>query len=133
MTKVTRTLTAVGLSVAIPLGALCAPLVHAHPDDVDTDHHRAHEVHAHFTGHSTLSTFPDGARFDDHEGERAVYLQLFVAVPQASFDTPAAAVTCFDLGAPAESPARHSLRVVHGHDPPTLTSLPSRAPPAFPS
>lgn len=127
--SVIRTLTAVGLSVAIPLGALSAPFVHAHLDELDTDHHRAHEIHAHFSGHSSLPTFPDGAILDDHEAERAVYLQVFVAVAQASFDVPAAVVTTWQLGTPAEAPARHSLRIVHGHDPPFVGSVASRAPP----
>ena len=119
--------------MAIPLGALSAPLVHAHLDELDTDHHRAHEIHAHFAGHSSLPTFPGGARLDDHEAERAVYLQVFVAVAQASFDVPAAVVTTWQLDTPAEAPACHSLRIVHGHDPPFVGSLASRAPPAFPS
>ena len=131
--SVIRTLTAVGLSLAIPLGALSAPLVHAHPDEFDTDHHRAHEIHAHFTGHSPLPTVPDGARLDDHEAERAISLQVFVAVAQASFDGLAAALPSLQLGTPAEAPAHHSLRIVHGHDPPCISSLGSRAPPAFPS
>ena len=128
-----RTLTAVGLSVAIPLGALSAPLVHAHPDQHDSDHHRAHEIHAHVSGHASLPTFPDGARLDDHEAERAVSLQLFVAVAQTSFDVPPAAITTWKLGTPAETPAPYSLLIVHGHDPPFIGSLGSRAPPAFPS
>ncbi len=143
--SVIRTLTAVGLSVTIPLGALSAPLVHAHLDELDTDHHRAHEIHAHVAGHSSLptalpTTLPtvlptttDGLRLDDHDAERAVSLQLFVAVAQASFDVPAAVVASSQLGTPAEAPARHSLRIVHGHDPPFVGSLASRAPPAFPS
>lgn len=122
-------LTAVGLSVAIPLGALSAPFVHAHLDELDTNHHRAHEIHAHFSGHSSLPTFPDGAILDDHEAARVVSLQLFVAVAQASFDVPAAIVTTWQLGTPAEAPARHSLRIVHGHDPPFVGSVASRAPP----
>ena len=141
MNSVIRTLTAVGLSVTIPLGALSAPLVHAHLDELDTDHHRAHEIHAHVTGHSSLPTaLPTalpattaGPHLDDHDAERAVSLQLFVAVAQTSFDVPAAVVASSQLGTPAEAPARHSLRIVHGHDPPFVGSLTSRAPPAFPS
>ena len=141
MNSVIRRLTAVGLSVAIPLGALSAPLVHAHLDELDTDHHRAHEIHAHVTGHSslptalptTLPTTTAGPHLDDHDAERAVSLQLFVAVAQTSFDVPAAVVASSQLGTPAEAPARHSLRIVHGHDPPFVGSLTSRAPPAFPS
>ena len=131
MTKVIRTLTAVGLSVAIPLGALCAPLVHAHVDARETDHHRAHEIHAHVSDHAARSTAPDGSTVQ-HEDEtgRAVYLQLFVSVAHAGFDIPAAVVMSWKhLGAAAESPAHQSLHVVHGHDPPFLRSLSSRAPP----
>lgn len=135
MTEVTRGLTAVALSVALPLGALCAPLVHAHLDDHDGDHHRAHEIHAHVSDHvssdhATHSTAA-GASVDEDESGRAVYLQLFVAVAHASFDAPDAVAMSWDLAAPAESPARHSLHVVHGHDPPFLGSRSSRAPPAF--
>ena len=141
--SVIRTLTAVGLSLAIPLGALSTPLVHAHLDELDTDHHRAHEIHAHIAGHSSRQTFHDGAahageapnaaRLDDHDAERAVYLQVFVAVAPAAFDVPAAVVTTWQLTTPAEAIAPHSLRIVHGHDPPFISSLGSRAPPAFPS
>ena len=130
---VIRTLTAVGLSVTIPLAALSAPLVHAHLDELDTDHHRAHEIHAHVTGHASFPVPHDGAALDDHEAERAVSLQLFVAVAQASFDVPAAVVPVWQLSAPAEAAAHHPLRIVHGHDPPFIGSLGSRAPPAFPS
>ena len=131
MTRVIRAFTAAALSVAIPLGALCAPLVHAHVADGDGDHHGATRIHAHVTGHSPLPVVPGAARIDDHDGDRAVYLQLFVAVAQASLDVPAAVVPSWDLATPAESPARRSLHVVHGHDPPFLTSVPSRAPPVF--
>ena len=103
--------------------------MHAHLDELDTDHHRAHEIHAHVTGHSSLPTSTDGPRFDDHEAERVVSLQLFVAVAQASFDVPPAVVASWQLGTPAETAARHSLRIAHGHDPPLVSSLGSRAPP----
>lgn len=115
----------------MPLGALCAPLVHAHVDGHDADHHPAHEIHAHFSDHSTRSTAAGGPRLQEDETGRPVYLQLFVAVAHACFDIPAAVATSWELGAPAESPARHSLHVAHGHDPPFLRSLQSRAPPAF--
>jgi len=135
MTGVTRSLTAVALSAAIPLGALCAPLVHAHVDGHDADHHGSHEIHAHLSQHShsghPASSTAAAVRVEEDEAGRAVYLQLFVAVAHASFDVPAAVATSWDFPVPAERPARHSLRVVHGHDPPFLTSLPSRAPPAF--
>ncbi|MBI2827924.1 MAG: hypothetical protein HYX77_01470 [Acidobacteria bacterium] len=130
-----QTLSAAVLSVAIPLGALYTPLVHAHVDARDLDHHGAHTIHAHVVYHWTRSTTADQARLNHDETGRAVYLQLFVAVAHASFEVPAAVPTAcdLDLGAPAESPAHphHLLHVVHSHDPPFLRSLPSRAPPAF--
>jgi hypothetical protein len=132
-----RTVTALGLSLAIPLGALTAPLVHAHPDAL-TGHHRAHEIHAHVGGHSSHETshdgvVPDGARLDDHDAERAVSLQWFVAVAPASFDVPAAVVTSPYVDILGEAPAHNPLRIVHGHDPPLIASTGSRAPPVLPS
>ena len=138
-----RTLTAVGLSLAILLGSLSVPLVHAHPDEFNSDHHYANEIHAHVGGHASFHASHDrvasdsvasaGTRLDDHDAERTVSLQLFVAVAQASFDVPAAAVTDWFVNFPAEAAAHHPLRVVHGHDPPFIASTGSRAPPAFPS
>ena len=130
-----RRLTAVVLSLVIPLGSLSAPLVHAHPDAAGTDHHHAPEIHAHVGGHSSLHTayhgaIHDGPRLDDHDAERTVSLQLFVAVAQASFDVPAAAVMTWHLGSPSEAAAHQPVRVVHGHDPPFIASTGSRAPPA---
>ena len=147
-----RTLTAVGLLLAIPLGSLNAPLVHAHPGESGTDHHHTREIHAHVGGHPSAHAVdhgvahdgvahkgvtsdgvaPQGAGLDDHVAERAISLQLFVAVPQASFDVPAAVLTIWRVSAPAEAAAHHPLRVVHGHDPPLIASTGSRAPP-FPS
>ena len=148
-----RTLTAVGLSLVIPLGSLSVPLVHAHPDELRSDHHHANEIHAHLGGHASFHASHDsvasdnvasdsvasdgvastGATLDDHDAERTVSLQLFVAVAQASFDVPAAVVTDWFVNSPAEAAAHHPVRVVHGHDPPFVASTGSRAPPAFPS
>lgn len=131
-----RALTAVGLSLAIPLGALSAPLLHAHAPQLGADHHDSPEIHAHWGGQThghgpRDRVVPEGVERDDHESERAVSLQWFVAVPQASFDVPQGVVTSVDVEVPSESAAHDPLRVVHGHDPPFLPSLGSRAPPAF--
>ena len=138
-----RTLTAVGLSLVIPLGSLSVPLVHAHPDELGSDHHHANEIHAHLGGHASFHTphdnvasdgvAPTGTRLDDHDAERTVSLQLFVAVAQASFDVPAAVATDWFVNSSAEAAAHHPVRVVHGHDPPFVASTGSRGPPAFPS
>ncbi|MDA1183493.1 MAG: hypothetical protein O2930_02465 [Acidobacteria bacterium] len=131
-----RALTAVTLSLAIPLGALSAPLLHAHSPLVGTDHHDAPEIHAHWGGHThghgpRDGVVPGGVELDDRESEGAVSLQLFVAVAQASFDVPPAVVASVDVEVPAEAAAHDPLRVVHGHDPPSLSSTGSRAPPPF--
>ena len=135
-----RTLTAVGLSLAIPLGSLSLPLVHAHPDGPSSDHHHANAIHAHVGGHASHDGVAsgsvtsdglasDGTRLNGHDAERTVSLQLFVAVAPASFDVPAAVITDGFVSFPAEAAAHHPLRVVHGHDPPLIASTGSRAPP----
>ena len=43
---------ALALSLAIPVAALAAPLLHVHPDEHATAHHRGATVHSHWSGHS---------------------------------------------------------------------------------
>jgi hypothetical protein len=128
---VLRTFVALALSVAVQVAAAYAPLVHAHPDDHDTGHHKAHAVHAHVTGHA-LHAHPHGGPAvgeDDHD--RAVFLDSFVAVSAAPLLLSAAVPSVFELADPAEMPAHRTAHVAHGHDPPFHRSLPSRAPPAL--
>jgi hypothetical protein len=106
-------------------------MTHLHDDDLATDHHDPHAVHAHFSGHAVPAPAGDETEFRNLESERTVFLQLFVAVPGASIDVPAASVTAFQLAAPEETAAHLSLQIVHGHDPPVASSVASRAPPAF--
>jgi len=128
---VIRRLVAAGLSVAIPVAALCAPFVHAHPDDHDTDHHRARSIHAHFSSHDSESVSNVGARIGDDDHDRAVFLQVFVAVAAPSFDVSFTIASVFELVAPPEVPAHVWVDAVYGHDPPTVASLVPRAPPAY--
>jgi hypothetical protein len=127
-----RRLLAFGLSVAVQLAAVSAPLVHVHPDDHDTDHHRARAVHAHFEGHSGSSIPIGRAILEETDHDRAVFLQVFVSTASSSFALTAAVPTFVELDPPAEAPAHRSVNVVHGHDPPVSASLPARAPPLLP-
>lgn len=128
-----RKLIAAALAIGVHSMVLWAPLVHAHPDGHDTDHHLARAVHAHVAGHAGAFNGPArGAAVDDDDHETAVYLQLFVSEALSTFSVPLAAVPSFELIPPHESPAHRSVDVAHGHDPPFDPSSPSRAPPAFP-
>jgi hypothetical protein len=54
----------------------------------------------------------------------------FVAVEAVSFKLPMLVPAPFDLAAPAPRVGSARPRVSHAHDPPSLRSLESRAPPA---
>jgi len=72
---VVRRLLAVCLSVAVPIGALCAPLVHAHLDDHHGGHHQANRVHAHLGGHD----------LDDHHASSEQGLAMLGLMQQLTF------------------------------------------------
>jgi len=120
-----------GLAVAVQAGAVYAPFLHAHVDE-DADHHQPTSVHAHLSGHAPSHAAHCGIGVDEPDHDRAIYLQVFVAVQPAPFDVPAAAPALFDLTAPAERPAHAAVEVTHGHDPPLVAALDSRPPPSFP-
>lgn len=126
---------ALALSIAVPFAALCAPPVHAHVDD------HGGEIHAHYSPHSSHATTHDHdgserarpTHVEESENdEQAVFLQLFVAVSAQAFALPAVTPPPLELAPPAEAGLPARFQVVHGHDPPSLTSLPSRAPPSHP-
>jgi hypothetical protein len=130
-----RALVAVSSAVALQVGALGAPLLHAHLDDHHHDHHGAVRVHAHLGGHATahhVRDHDDHPAFDEDESaERATGLQLFVAVEPSLFSSPSLPPARYALPAPLQSIMRLPPAVAHGHDPPFARSLSSRAPPAF--
>jgi hypothetical protein len=121
----------VALALAVPAAAVRAPFLHAHPDEHATDHHAAPAVHAHFSSHGH-TTRTSGPAIGDADHDRAVRLQLFVAVAAAAFALAATPSEYFVLPVPAITAAHRPVHVVHGHDPPALTSLSSRAPPRVP-
>jgi hypothetical protein len=155
MPLVVRRLLAVGLSVAVPMGALCAPLVHAHLDDHHGGHHDANRVHAHLAGHPPAPEAPAGPRrsasaeagVDHHvvsaghelavepdaDPEDVTRVQVFLAVHAAAPTSPALPQARYSLPAPLESVMRRPPVAGHSHDPPAASSTGPRAPPAFPS
>lgn len=125
-----RKVLAVALSLALPAASLSAPFVHAHPDDHATAHHDGHAVHVHLAGHHSPPHHPaTGQTVEDDDHDRAVYVNAFVAVAAAVFSAPEFVVISFDLPVPTEQAAHRPVDVVHSHDPPSLRSLSSRAPP----
>jgi hypothetical protein len=132
---VSRRLVAGTLVVAVQVAALLAPFVHAHPDDHDTDHHAAHAIHAHFSGHAQPArpAHRGASSLNDDDHDRAVFLQIFLGEAAAAFHVGAATVESFELAAPGERRAQLALQVVHGHDPPAVALLPARAPPLSPA
>ena len=131
---VLRGVIAAGLCVAIQVAALCAPLVHAHLDDHDGDHHGAARVHAHVSGHHVgryEAADPTPAVHPGDDPEEATRLQVFVAVQAAAFADPAPPPARFVLSPALESNVRRPPEVVRSHGPPERSPADSRAPPAF--
>lgn len=126
-----RKVIAVGLSLAIQAAALSAPLVHSHPDDQATEHHGTRAVHTHWAGHAHSHHPSDAPALGPDDHDRAVFLNVFVAVAASSFPAPGVTHLVFELPVPGERAAQRDLEMLHSHDPPFLTSLSSRAPPAF--
>ncbi|HLG60214.1 MAG TPA: hypothetical protein VI485_33035 [Vicinamibacterales bacterium] len=120
-----------GLAVAVQAGAVCAPFLHAHVDEDHDDHHST-SVHAHLSGHTPSHALHHGIAVDEPDHDRAVYLQLFVAVQATPFEIPAIAPALSDLTALPERPAHGTVEVTHGHDPPLVAALDSRPPPVLP-
>jgi hypothetical protein len=124
------------LVVVVPVAAVLALFVHSHPDDHDTAHHAGRAVHGHFAGHTHDGgpAHTDGPVVgdDDRDVDRAIYIGAFLG--EAAAFVPVAAVVreVIRLSAPEERRAQSPLQVVHGHDPPPLTSLAARAPPPAP-
>ena len=127
-----RTITAVFVAITLQLAVVGAPLFHAHLDDDHDGHHRAARVHAHLGGHAHHALHHDGpAVAQNEDSERAIGLQLFVAVQPAAFSVPALPQLRFTLAAPLESIVLSPSGALHSHDPPLRQSGPSRAPPPF--
>jgi hypothetical protein len=131
--SIVRKVIAAVLSLGLPVAGLCALFVHAHPDDHATAHHDGQAVHAHVAGHRAPSQHAEtGQTLEDDDHDRAVYVSAFVAVAVATFSAPEFVATSLELPVPTERAAHRPVDVVHSHDPPSVHSLTSRAPPLFP-
>ena len=120
------------LSVALQAAALTAPLVHAHPDDDATDHHRGRTVHSHWAGHHHDDDHRTGEpELTDADHDRAIFINSFVAVKDVPQQAPALSVRTFEFATPAERRPYRAIEVVRSHDPPIGASLSSRAPPSL--
>ena len=150
---------ALALSLAIPVAALAAPLLHVHPDEHATAHHRGATVHSHWSGHSgtpaghrhhdsnairdanhdgdrdgarvPASTSSDGPTLHTADRDRAIFFSAYVAVTPAALPSPGIVPNAVALPVPLERAAHLSVEVAHGHDPPLTRLLPARAPPSF--
>ena len=148
-----RKLIAVAVTLAMPVAAVCAPLVHAHLDD----HAHGHRIHAHLSGHashhdeghghSRSSEEPALAakhhHADEHgdpaatfvaaddSSERATSVPLYVAVQKDVLLQPVLPPASFAMAAPLRSVLRRPPDVVRSHGPPVVRLSPSRAPPSF--
>lgn len=157
MLTVPRRFLAVSLALAVPIGALCAPLVHAHPDDHHGGHHAASRVHAHLGGHNLDNHERDhhdgdldhhgddlDHHGDDHDGpsnsaavepegepEQVSRVSFFVAVQVDDLIPAGLQPLGFTLPVPLESVMRQPPAVSHAHDPPVVARSSPRAPPTY--
>ncbi len=130
-----RTLVVIGLSAALQAGALSAPLLHAHLDGHDDDHHGAARVHAHAAAHGSAHRHapPGAAAIEESEDAGTVArFQLFVAVHPGAPDTPALPRAEFPVAAGAASVLPRPPEQVRVHGPPPVDRSTPRAPPARP-
>ena len=134
-----RRLLAALLALAVPVGAVYAPLIHAHRDDHHDSHHGARTVHAHFSGHGGahhshgdsghLAQGPEiEAEFDP---DLVIRVEFFVADQPHVLIPVALQPIGFTLAAPLDSALRRPPLVSHAHDPPPVSRSSPRAPPAL--
>ena len=131
---VVRRLTAAALTLALQAGAWTAPWVHAHLDEHDADHHQGRVIHAHLPEESWDARHRPSLESNVAEAHAAddgtsIDLQVFVAVQSPPQTAPGLSAPGFELPTPPVHAAKVSVPAEGGHDPPTRTSISSRAPP----
>ena len=89
--------------------------------------HRKTRQHCHTQSHHPS----DAPALGTDDRDRAVFLNAFVAVASALPAGPGMTRGVFEFPVPGEKAAHRGIEGAHSHDPPFLTSLSSRAPPAF--
>ena len=130
-----RTLATV-LAVAVQVSAVTAPMAHVHLDDHETAHHHAREMHAHLASHGAATRPVDlhvPSLSDDDGDERVLSVSGFIATSVDSFPGAAAIPVEMAIVIPDDVTISRIPVVSHGHDPPSLSATPSRAPPSSPA
>jgi len=125
------------LAVAVQVSAVTAPMAHVHLDDHETAHHHAREMHTHLSSHGASATRPVDPHVasltDDDGDERVLSVSGFVATGVDAFPGAVAIPVEIAIVIPDEETVSRVPVVAHGHDPPGLSVLPSRAPPLSPT
>jgi len=125
------------LAVAVQVSAVTAPMAHVHLDDHETAHHHAREMHTHLASHGAPATRPIDPHVpslsDDDGDERVLSVSGFVATNVDSFPGVTAIPVETAIVIPDEVTISRIPVVSHGHDPPSLSATPSRAPPSSPA
>jgi len=130
-----RRLLAIGLAVALQVGALTAPLVHAHVGHYEDGHVGATRIHSHAGGHAHRHEAPSNAAAvnGDEDDDRVMSVPVFVAASARAYLQPALPQARFSIADVGESLVRRQLDVVRSHGPPDRRPSAPRAPPVFPS
>ena len=126
-----RKIVAVVLALTVQGAALTGPLVHAHPDEHATAHHGGGTVHTHWAGHLQSADHSHTLALGTEDRDRWIAVGALVAVAGSIQSAPAVVHAVFVLPIPVERAPHRGIEVVRSHDPPSIRSLPSRAPPAL--
>ena len=125
------------LAVAVQVSAVTAPMAHVHLDNHDTAHHHAREMHSHLSSHGASATRRIDPRVptlsDDDGDERVLSVSGFIATGVDAFPGVTAIPAEIAIIIPDEETISRIPVVAHGHDPPSLSVTPSRAPPLSPA
>jgi hypothetical protein len=111
-------------------------MAHVHLDDHETAHHHAREMHAHLASHGAATRPVDldvPSLSDDDGDERVLSVSGFIATSVDSFPGVAAIPVEMAIVIPDDVTISRIPVVSHGHDPPSLSATPSRAPPLSPA
>lgn len=112
-------------------------MAHVHLDDHETAHHHAREMHTHLSSHSASaehSVDPKVPSVTDDDGdERVLSVSGFIATSVDVFPGVAAIPAEIAIVIPDDETVSLVPVVAHGHDPPSLSLTPPRAPPLSPA
>ena len=126
--RVIRRVLTFGLAVAVQGGACVRPSCTRTSTRITTTIIQRRSTR---TSPHAPSPVHNGVAVDEADRDRAIYLQVFVAVETSPFQTPVLRRATLYLGAPPHRSPAHLTVVTHGHDPPLVAALDSRPPPLF--